>query len=199
MLTSSLSTSFSDHLSANKVLELFSKTATFAANELYETQGSCLLSIIQAFLNRVLYAYTYPYNYTEAKYPIELTALRCIQDWADTKNGTVQHWKFAPISNQEEIRDATVLRIDFHQIKYLAAKVSTKIPKEEISYPDFTELCCAVARLAGYEDIDAQCILDKEENEKEKDRLSLCIVLRALPSGVFNAKLDSDSMYTATC
>jgi hypothetical protein len=195
MLTSNLSTTFSDHLSANNVLDLFNKTATFAANELYEVRGNCLLSCIQAFLNRVLFTYTYPYNYTDAKYPVELTALRCIQDWADTKNGTVQHWKFVPISNQEEISDATVLRIDLNQCKYLATKMSTKTPLEEISYPDFTELCCAVAKLAGYGDIDVDCISRREE----EDTLTLCIVLLPLPSGALEAELDYDSMYTATC
>ena len=149
------------------------------------------LSVLQAFLQRMLYAFTYPYQYTDHRNSIDIVPLSLVRKW----NGTeAADWEFVATTDNNAV-DA--LRIDFHEFNTLISK-ATSFDMDKLR-PDcrrlLTKLAAIVLRVCfGKQEVPqyerAYCVYNNET-------YALCIFLRQLPEGWRSSAHTTDSLYIA--
>ena len=149
------------------------------------------LSVLQAFLQRMLYAFTYPYQYTDHKNPIDVVPLSLVRKW----NGTeATAWEFVATTDTNSM---DVLRIDFHEFGTLIGK-ATSVDMYTIR-PEcrrlLTKLADIVLRVCFGEQAvsrheKAYCVYNNET-------FALCIFLRTLPEEWNTNTHTIDSLYIA--
>lgn len=154
--------------------------------------GKMPLSVLQAFLQRMLYAFTYPYQYTGDRNSIDVVPLSLVRKW----NGTeATDWEFIATTDNNAV-DA--LRIDFHEFDTLidkAASFDSGTIEKSVCRLLLTKLSAAVLRICFGE----QTVPQHEQAvcAYNNETYALCIFLRQLPEGWRFNTHATDSLYIA--
>lgn len=156
------------------------------------TSGKLPLSVLQAFLQRMLYAFTYPYQYTGSRNSIDVVPLSLVRKW----NGTeATDWEFVATTDNNAI-DA--LRIDFHEFDTLISKATSydgATIEKSVCRSLLTKLSAAVLRICFGEQTAPQH--EKAVCAYNNETYALCIFLRQLPEGWRFNTHTTDSLYIA--
>lgn len=149
--------------------------------------GKLPLSALQAFLSRMLDAFTYPYRSA-----IDVVPLSLVRKW----NGIeATDWEFVATTDNNAI-DA--LRIDFHEFDTLISKATSydgATIEKSICVRLLTKLSAAVLRICFGEQTVPQH--EKAVCAYNNETYALCIFLRQLPEGWRFNTHTTDSLYIA--
>lgn len=180
---------------ADNMIAAYVQSTIAALDHLAENApGKMPLSVLQAFLQRMLYAFTYPYQYTGHRNSIDVVPLSLVRKW----NGTeATAWEFVAATDNDAI---VVLRIDFHEFDTIIGKVTSYDEDEDkISKPNcrqlLTKLADAVLRICFGEQAVAQH--EKAYCTYNNETFALCIFLRTLPEEWNTNTHTTDSLYIA--
>lgn len=144
-------------------------------------------SALQAFLSRMLDAFTYPYRSA-----IDVVPLSLVRKW----NGIeATDWEFVATTDNNAI---DVLRIDFHEFDTLISKATSydgATLEKSVCVRLLTKLSDAVLRICFSEQTVPQH--EKAVCAYNNETYALCIFLRQLPEGWRFNTHTTDSLYIA--